>query len=437
MGLRPGGEGRYRHHLRPGPSPEYPTLVQAVKTRKVTEAEIDTAVIRLFTAALQAGHVRPARECALCDEFRSSENNTAEHRQAALDAARRSIVLLENDNHALPLASSVGTVAVIGPNAANLASIEGNYNGVPSAPRRPATRSGEVIWPAASGSSTHRNRSSTSELSAVVPRTVFGAGLKGEYFSNTDLSGFPSSHEPTRTSTSTGRALLRSTACPRPNTRSAGRAPFRRPAPATTSSLSITPTAIHARAATSTALSWTTQPALEGRRKGGQSRGNSFTIHFDTGQTHELRIEYAHDSPRRGGGVRLEWQPSTRTLLRDEAVSVAKQADVIVAFVGLSPDLEGEEMPVHVEGFSGGDHADIAPARHAAPATRSSVRNRKAPGCRAHEWQRLGRRLGAAACGGHPRSLVSGRRRRYRHRTNAGRREQSRRPPAYHVLCLR
>ena len=99
--------------------------------------------------------------------------------------------------------------------------------------------------------------------------------------------------------------------------------------------------------------------ALELGEKGGQSKGSSFTVHFDAGQTHEVRIEYAHDSPRRGGGVRLEWQPNADAL-RDEAVSVAKQADVVVAFVGLSPDLEGEEMPVHVEGFSGGDRTDIA-----------------------------------------------------------------------------
>ena len=43
----------------------------------------------------------------------------------------------------------------------------------------------------------------------------------------------------------------------------------------------------------------------------------------------------------------------------DEAVAAAKQSDVVVAFTGLSPQLEGEEMPVHVEGFSGGDRTSI------------------------------------------------------------------------------
>jgi beta-glucosidase len=45
--------------------------------------------------------------------------------------------------------------------------------------------------------------------------------------------------------------------------------------------------------------------------------------------------------------------------LRTEAVTAAQQAVVVLAFVGLSPELEGEEMPVHVEGFSGGDRTDI------------------------------------------------------------------------------
>jgi len=38
---------------------------------------------------------------------------------------------------------------------------------------------------------------------------------------------------------------------------------------------------------------------------------------------------------------------------------VAKQADLVVAMVGLSPELEGEEMKIQVEGFAGGDRTDI------------------------------------------------------------------------------
>ena len=59
-----------------------------------------------------------------------------------------------------------------------------------------------------------------------------------------------------------------------------------------------------------------------------------------------------------GGGISLDWQPPADVLLQ-RAVDAAKNADLVVAMVGLSPQLEGEEMPIHVEGFSGGDRTDI------------------------------------------------------------------------------
>lgn len=42
-----------------------------------------------------------------------------------------------------------------------------------------------------------------------------------------------------------------------------------------------------------------------------------------------------------------------------EAVAAAKKAEVALLFLGLSPRLEGEEMPVQVPGFSGGDRVSI------------------------------------------------------------------------------
>ncbi len=337
--------------------PEYPTLVQAVKDGEISEAEIDTAVKRLFTARFKLGMFDPPESVPYA-KIPFSENNTPEHRQAALEAARKSIVLLKNDNHALPLRSSVGTIAVIGPNAANLASIEGNYNGIPSAPVVPL-KGMETFFAGRSKIVYAQGSVFTSELSAVVPRTVFGAGLKGEYFSNADLSGTPvvtrtdqnldfdwQSASPVDGLSSTQYSVRWTGTIQAPG---AGDYKF-----------SFHNADCYPCSGSNVYRAFVDgKPALDAGEKGGQSRGSSFTLHFDAGQTHELRIEYEHDSPRRGGGVRLEWQPNADAL-RDEAVSVAKQADVIVAFVGLSPDLEGEEMPVHVEGFSGGDRTDIA-----------------------------------------------------------------------------
>ncbi len=83
-----------------------------------------------------------------------------------------------------------------------------------------------------------------------------------------------------------------------------------------------------------------------------------FKVNFADTKPHEFRLEYSHQSPLFGAGVSFDWQPPVDTL-RQQAVDAAKQADAVVAFVGISPRLEGEEMPIHIPGFSGGDRTSI------------------------------------------------------------------------------
>ncbi|MEO6910907.1 MAG: glycoside hydrolase family 3 C-terminal domain-containing protein, partial [Edaphobacter sp.] len=83
-----------------------------------------------------------------------------------------------------------------------------------------------------------------------------------------------------------------------------------------------------------------------------------FVLDLSDGKSHDLKIEYTHHAPLFGAGISLNWRPPVETQ-RAEAVNVAKQSDVVIAFVGLSPELEGEEMQVHVEGFDGGDRSEI------------------------------------------------------------------------------
>ncbi len=79
-------------------------------------------------------------------------------------------------------------------------------------------------------------------------------------------------------------------------------------------------------------------------------------VHFNDTKPHAIRLEYFHHTG--SAGVDLVWQ-APADALRDEAVAAAKQSDVVVAFVGLSPSLEGEEMPVKLYGFTGGDRTSI------------------------------------------------------------------------------
>jgi beta-glucosidase len=84
----------------------------------------------------------------------------------------------------------------------------------------------------------------------------------------------------------------------------------------------------------------------------------SIPIDFTDTDAHEFKLEYSHTGDQAGGGLALKWEAPPQALL-DEAVAQAKQADVVVAFVGLSPQLEGEEMNIKIDGFAGGDRTSI------------------------------------------------------------------------------
>ena len=114
----------------------YKALTKAVADHLVNEAEIDTAVTRLFTARMRLGMFDPAASVPF-NAIPYSEVDSAAHRELALEAARESIVLLKNRNSTLPFKPAIRKLAIVGPTADLLESIEGNYNGVASHPISP------------------------------------------------------------------------------------------------------------------------------------------------------------------------------------------------------------------------------------------------------------------------------------------------------------
>jgi beta-glucosidase len=155
---------------------------------------LDVPLRRLFTARFELGLFDDAAKVKYA-QIPFSANDSPQHRKLALDVAAKSMVLLKNDG-VLPLKKSI-TIAVVGPNAASLAAIEGNYNAVPSAPVLPLagmeTMFGAAKIEYAQGSPY------VSELSLPVPRTALHPtagdthfGLKGEYFDNANFQRAPS-----------------------------------------------------------------------------------------------------------------------------------------------------------------------------------------------------------------------------------------------------
>jgi beta-glucosidase len=80
-------------------------------------------------------------------------------------------------------------------------------------------------------------------------------------------------------------------------------------------------------------------------------------IHLEKGHPVNLEVVYAQ-IPNSKFGAQLLWAPVSNTP-DPAAVAAAKNADVVVAVVGITSRLEGEEMPVEEPGFSGGDRTSL------------------------------------------------------------------------------
>ncbi len=330
----------------------YDSLVPAVRQGLLAEAQIDTAVARLLRARFRLGMFDPPERvpwASIPIEVTESD----EHRALALEAARKSIVLLKNDG-VLPLAKGVGTVAVIGPNADDVDVLLGNYNGLPSEPVTPLTGIRRVVSAGstvlfARGSDVAEGMPSVEVVpaSALRPSQNGGRGLSAEYFGNHQLQGDPAV---TRTDSTVDFNWWDG-------------------APA------------DGIPHDSFSVRWTGRivPPVSGRyalgvRVFGMARlfvDDSLLLEssdrhavmtrwehvdLDAAVPSDIRIEYSDRRP--DALIQLVWAKPDPTL-RDAALAAARQADLSIMFMGLSPRLEGEEMRVEVPGFSGGDRADI------------------------------------------------------------------------------
>jgi beta-glucosidase len=345
---------------------EYAALADAVRQGLVSEADIDAAVNRLFVARFRLGMFDPQSRVAY-SSIPFAENDSAAHATMSLDAARASMVLLKNDHATLPLSHSLKSIAVVGPNAAALPALEGNYNAVASQPITPLAAleqrlPQQVVY--------SQGSPYVEGVPVPVPATVFSTigrdrvsqrGLKADYF---DGQGFTGTPVLTRTDRAidfdwNGASPVAGVSSKAFSVRWTGL--FTPPAPG-----AITFDFSMAHCSTcedgETVRVWLdgklvfdfTHVPTHGRR----APTTSFLLNFPDTHPHPICIEYMHDSPHFGAGLTLTWNPPIAAL-RDQAVAAASGADVIVAFLGLSPEIEGEEMPLHVKGFEGGDRTAI------------------------------------------------------------------------------
>jgi beta-glucosidase len=351
-------------------------LPEAVKNGLIKESDVDAALVRLFTARFKLGMFDPPERVPF-NKITLAENDTDAHRKVALEAARKAIVLLKNENRTLPLKASVKKIAVIGPSADDPTALLGNYNGFSKHQVAPLEGieqqvAGKAEIHYAMGAPYVPGTLALVPTADLTPPNGSGHGLQAEYFDNPDLTGQPklSRVEP-RIFQQQGlidpavAAVIPTPPAPPPAAGAGGRG-FTPPTP--TASVrwtgTVKPTVsgdyqIAGRGGTirvfidGQELVASTPPPANGR---GRGAAPPVHVQMEAGHTYKLRVEYKMVGP--GGAAQLMWLPPADSLMA-EALDAVKNSDVAVVFVGLNPNLEGEEMQVNQPGFLGGDRTEI------------------------------------------------------------------------------
>jgi beta-glucosidase len=333
----------------------YLSLFEAVEQGLISEEVIDRAVNRLFRMRFRLGMFDPPGEVPYT-HIPYEVIDSPKHCDLALQAARESIVLLKNEGDFLPLSKSIDSIAVIGPNADDLQVLLGNYNGTPQDAITPL----EGIHNLASAT-TKIYTTPGCEITAGVPRMSIipfahlhtegsGAGkfgLKAAFFDNPDFEGRPVL---TRVDLEIDFTWMDTT----PVTGGWGdkfsviwEGLLRAPVDGTCQ--------IGVNGCSEYTLYLDGEPIAESNVIHHPVLKSS-EVELEKDRLYRLRLDFANRGldPQ----VQLLWSlPDVD--YASEARGVVANADVVVAVMGLSPALEGEEMPINVEGFSGGDRTDI------------------------------------------------------------------------------
>jgi beta-glucosidase len=330
----------------------YKSLVQAVKSGKISEEQINISVRRLFMVRFRLGMFDPVEKVKYAQVSPSILESPA-HKAHALKMARQSIVLLKNEANTLPFKKNIKKIAVMGPNADNAIAILGNYNGKPT--KAVTVLQGIKDKLGSATEVTYIKAVDFTNDTLFNPIDVSSSfkwqdqqGFYAEYFNNKSLTGAP-------VATRIEKAIN--------NMWQEGQA------------------VVDTLKAYDFSARYTTlfTPAKEGPvtfeveaddgyrffvdgkevlNAWSRNRWGSkiFTLTTEKNKTYQLVLEYYQGQG--AASVRLTAGAMMKTDIAG-LISQVIDADAIVYVGGISPQLEGEEMPVNFPGFSGGDRTSI------------------------------------------------------------------------------
>jgi beta-glucosidase len=246
----------------------------------------------------------------------------------------------------LPLGTKYKTIAVIGPNADNLDPLLGNYNGTPSHPVtvlagiRKRFAESTVLYAAGS--------SLTGPPLAPVPASLLKdnsgqPGLTAEYFKGTSPEG---------------AAVIKRTDQGINFNWQNGAGPDLSEDFSVRWTGTLTPPATGdyqiGFTGTDAFHFWLDNQLVGESWYSDTSKTRLKVVHLESGRAYLVKIECSQEGS--SGVAKLVWHGPGDAKDYTDAVS---KADLIVAVLGLAGELEGEEMPINVEGFAGGDRTSL------------------------------------------------------------------------------
>jgi beta-glucosidase len=331
----------------------YYTLINAVKQGLISEAQIDVSLRRLFTIRYRLGMFDPPSMVKYTNAPESTLE-APEHKALALKMAQQSIVLLKNANNTLPLKKTIKKIAVVGPNAENRVAVLGNYNGIPSqivtvldGIKAKLGNDVEIVY----------ERGTTFINDTLLVYTDVSKqfswegkqGFKAEYFSNRELKG-------------DAVAITTESSVDH----------FWQEGETVISNLMATDFSARYTSNFTAVVNGSITFEVDGDdgyklNINGKDVINTWTRNRNGARTYKLAtqkdsiykmvLEYWQGSGKANIKLRAgNFQPTNFNALANSI----KDADAIVYVGGISPQLEGEEMPVNAPGFNGGDRTSIS-----------------------------------------------------------------------------
>jgi beta-glucosidase len=338
----------------------YKTIPEAVRRGFMTESEVDKHVIRLLEGRFDLGEMDDP-SLVEWSKIPYSAMSTKASANLSLEMARQSIVLLQNKNNILPLQKGKEKIAVIGPNAHNTPMMWGNYNGQPTHTITILDGICEKLRVLSSKLSTFNSKLYYAQGCDLTYDKVLDClmasqcsfegkkGMKGTFWNNRRMEGkpvttqyytqplavttfgmhnfapgvqledFSAKYETVFTPQESGEYVVKVDGCGQFELYIDGERKF------------------HHRI-------WRTTP-------------NSIAIQAEKGKSYNIEVRFAHVHTYNANlaiNIAKEYP-----IDYNKTISQLEGIDKVIFVGGISPALEGEEMPVDIDGFKGGDRTHI------------------------------------------------------------------------------